>query len=170
MCGDGANDAPALRQAQIGIAVATATDIAKSAAGTVLTKPGLEGILSAVKQGRIIYQRVLIYAINSITKKIVLGMLIAVGLFMTGHGILSPLLMAPIVIVGDFLGMSLTTDSVTPSTHPNSWQIGIMAVAGIVMGLGPLAFSVGILATEYFIDKYDVAMLQSLTFVPLVAG
>jgi H+-transporting ATPase len=51
MCGDGANDAPALRQAQIGIAVSTATDVAKSAAGMVLTEPGLPGIVAAVKEG-----------------------------------------------------------------------------------------------------------------------
>ncbi|MGO9360715.1 MAG: HAD-IC family P-type ATPase, partial [Xanthobacteraceae bacterium] len=55
MCGDGANDGPALRQAQIGIAVSTATNVAKSAAGMVLTAPGLAGIVSAVKQGRIIF-------------------------------------------------------------------------------------------------------------------
>jgi H+-transporting ATPase len=68
MCGDGANDAPALRQAQIGIAVSTATDVAKSAAGMVLTTPGLAGIVFAVKEGRIIFQRVLTYTLNSITK------------------------------------------------------------------------------------------------------
>ncbi len=59
MCGDGANDAPALRQAQIGIAVSTATDVAKSAAGMVLTEAGLAGIVAAVKEGRITYQRIL---------------------------------------------------------------------------------------------------------------
>ena len=58
MCGDGANDAPALRQAQMGIAVSTATDVAKSAAGMVLTKPGLAGIVAAVKEGRVIFQRI----------------------------------------------------------------------------------------------------------------
>ncbi len=117
MCGDGANDAPALRQAQIGIAVSTATDVAKSAAGMVLTKPGLAGIVAAVKEGRIIFQRILTYTLNSITKKIVQVLFIAAGLVMTGHAILTPLLMALIMIVGDFLGMSLTTDNVRPSAH-----------------------------------------------------
>ena len=69
MCGDGANDAPALRQAQMGIAVSTATDVAKSAAGMVLTEPGMAGIVSAVKEGRMIFQRVLSYTLNSITKR-----------------------------------------------------------------------------------------------------
>ena len=69
MCGDGANDAPALRQAQMGIAVSTATDVAKSAAGMVLTRPGLTGIVAAVKEGRITFQRILSYTLNSITKK-----------------------------------------------------------------------------------------------------
>jgi len=170
MCGDGANDAPALRQAQIGIAVSTATDVAKSAAGMVLTTPGLGGIVSAVKQGRIIYQRVLTYTLNSITKKIVQVMFIAAGLVMTGHAILTPLLMAFIMIVGDFLGMSLTTDNVNPSIRPNSWQIGKLTVAGVVMGSGQLMFSVGILGMGHFIENYDVATLQTLAFVTVVCG
>src|ERR1039458_5695576 len=61
MCGDGANDAPALRQAQMGIAVSTATDVVKSAAGVVLINPGLTGIVAAVKEGRITFQRILTY-------------------------------------------------------------------------------------------------------------
>ena len=71
MCGDGANDAPALRQAQMGIAVSTATDVAKSAAGMVLTEPGLAGIVAAVKEGRVTFQRIQTYTLNSIIKKIV---------------------------------------------------------------------------------------------------
>jgi len=65
MCGDGANDAPALRQAQIGIAVSTATDVAKSAAGMVLTEPGLAGIVAAVREGRVTFQRIQTYTLNA---------------------------------------------------------------------------------------------------------
>src|ERR1022692_1014688 len=88
MCGDGANDAPALRQAQMGIAVFTATDVAKSAAGIVLTEPGLGGIVDAVQEGRITFQRILTYTMNSIVKKILMGLFLVVGLIMTGHAVL----------------------------------------------------------------------------------
>ena len=115
MCGDGANDAPALRQAQMGIAVSTATDVAKSAAGIVLTEPGLAGIVAAVKEGRVIFQRIQTYTLNSIIKKIVTVLFLIVGLIMTGHAILTPLLMVIVMITGDFLAMSLTTDNVRPS-------------------------------------------------------
>ena len=93
MCGDGANDAPALRQAQMGIAVSTATDVAKSAAGVVLINPGLVGIVAAVKEGRITFQRILTYTLNSVTKKIVQVLFLGVGLIMTGHAILTPCLL-----------------------------------------------------------------------------
>ena len=85
MCGDGANDAPALRQAQIGIAVSTATDVAKSAAGMVLTEPGIVGIVAAVKEGRVTFQRILSYTLNSITKKTVQVLFLIIGLIMTGE-------------------------------------------------------------------------------------
>src|SRR6202451_3874230 len=112
--GEGANDAPGLRHAQMGIAVSTATDVAKSAAGMVLTEPGLAGIVAAVKEGRVIFQRILSYTLNSITKKTVQVLFLAIGLIMTGQAILTPLLMVLIMITGDFLGMSLTTDNVRP--------------------------------------------------------
>ena len=170
MCGDGANDAPALRQAQIGIAVSTATDVAKSAAGMVLTVPGLAGIVSAVKQGRIIFQRILTYTLNSINKKIVQVLFIAAGLLMTGQAILTPLLMVLIMIVGDFLGMSLTTDNVHPSRRPNSWRIGRVTIAGAVMALGELVFCVAVLAVGDFVAGYQIETLRTLAFVTLVCG
>lgn len=120
MCGDGANDAPALRRARIGIAVATATDVAKSAAGMVLTEPGLGGIVSAIREGRRTFQRILTYTLNSIIKKIVTVLRLIVGLITTGHAVLTQLLMVILLIAGDFPAMSLTTDNVQPSPMPNA--------------------------------------------------
>jgi H+-transporting ATPase len=170
MCGDGANDAPALRQAQMGIAVSTATDVAKSAAGMVLTEPGLAGIVAAVKEGRIIFQRILSYTLNSITKKTVQGLFLAIGLVMTGHAILTPLLMVLIMITGDFLGMSLTTDNVRASPMPNAWRIGNLTVAGAMMGFGELVFCTSILAFGTYRMEFDIGALQTLAFIVIVFG
>jgi H+-transporting ATPase len=170
MCGDGANDAPALRQAQIGIAVSTATDVAKSAAGMVLTEPGLAGIVAAVKEGRITFQRIMTYTLNSILKKIVTALLLVFGLIMTGHAVLTPLLMVILMIAGDFLAMSLTTDNVDPSPSPNAWKIGNLTIAGVVMGIALLAFCTAVLATGKFALGLGTAALQTLTFVTLVFG
>jgi H+-transporting ATPase len=170
MCGDGANDAPALRQAQIGIAVSTATDIAKSAAGMVLTEPGLGGIVAAVKEGRVTFQRILTYTLNSIIKKVVTVLFLVLGLVMTGHAILTPLLMVIVMITGDFLSMSLTTDNVRPSPAPNSWRIGVLTIAGVALGLCLLAFCTGVLAVGEFALALDTGELRTLAFAALVFG
>ena len=170
MCGDGANDAPALRQAQIGIAVSTATDVAKSAAGVVLTEAGLGGIVAAVKEGRVTFQRILTYTLNSVMKKILQVLLLAVGLVMTGHAVLTPMLMVIVMITGDFLAMSLTTDRVRPSKMPNSWQIGRIMAAGVMLGLCFLAFSTAVLAVGKFQLHLGIDALQTLTVVSIVFG
>jgi H+-transporting ATPase len=170
MCGDGANDAPALRQAQMGIAVSTATDVAKSAAGMVLTEPGLVGIVAAVKEGRTTFQRILSYTLNSITKKTVQVLFLAIGLVMTGHAILTPLLMVLIMITGDFLGMSLTTDNVRPSPAPNAWQIGNLTIAGVLIGIGELVFCVAVFAFGLYRMRFGIEALQTLTFIAIVFG
>jgi len=170
MCGDGANDAPALRQAQIGIAVSTATDVAKSAAGMVLTEPGLTGIVAAVKEGRVTFQRIQTYTLNSILKKIVTSMLLVIGLVITGKAVLTPLLMVILMIAGDFLAMSLTTDNVDPSPTPNAWKIGNLTLAGIALGVALLAFCGGGLAIGRYVLHLGIDELRTLTFVLLVMG
>jgi len=170
MCGDGANDAPALRQAQIGIAVSTATDVAKSAAGVVLTEAGLGGIVAAVKEGRITFQRILTYTLNSVMKKILQVLLLAVGLVITGHAVLTPMLMVIVMISGDFLSMSLTTDRVQPSKMPNSWQIGRITIAGVILGVCFLAFSTAILVIGKFEMHLGIEALRTLCAVGIVFG
>ncbi len=170
MCGDGANDAPALRQAQIGIAVSTATDVAKSAGGMVLTEPGLAGIVAAVREGRTTFQRIQNYTINSVTKKIVTVLFLMAGLTMTGHAILTPLLMVIVMIAGDFLAMSLTTDNVRASLAPNAWHIGKLTIAGAILGGSMLVFCCAVLAVGTFALRLRTPALQTLSFVSLVFG
>lgn len=170
MCGDGANDAPALRQAQMGIAVSTATDVAKSAAGIVLTTPGLNGIVSAIRVGRLAFQRVLSYTLNSITKKTVQTLFLVVGLLMTGKAILTPFLMVLLMITGDFLGMALTSDNVRPSPKPNVWRINRITFAGVFTGLGELLFCSLMIAWAFYKWKYNIGTLQTMAFILIVFG
>ena len=168
MCGDGANDAPALRQAQIGIAVSSATDAAKSAAGLVLTEPGLAGIVASVHEGRITFQRILTYTLRSLVNKVRQVLFLAFGLVITGHPIITPLLMVMLMIAGDFLAMSSTTDNVRASPLPNRWRIDRLTVAGVLLGLGDLIFCAAILSYGYFWLRLPIDALQTLTVVTLV--
>lgn len=170
MCGDGANDAPALRQAQFGIAVSTSTDVAKSAAGLVLTEPGLSGIVNAVMEGRVAFQRILTYTLRSILHKVRQVPYLFIGLIMTGHAILTPMLVVISLITGDFLAMSSTTDNVVPSSKPNAWKIGDLTLMGILMGIFDLFFCVCILWVGHSRLKLSTESLQTLTLVNLVVS
>jgi H+-transporting ATPase len=168
MCGDGANDAPALRQAQMGIAVSTATDVAKSAAGIVLTEAGLGGIVASVKEGRIIFQRILTYILKSVTHKFLGALFLLAGILITGHAVLTPLLLVIAMITGDFLSMLATTDNVCASPVPNVWHVGSITAAGIFLGFFDLAFCTGVLAVGKYSLGFCVETLQTLSIVTLV--
>jgi H+-transporting ATPase len=168
MCGDGANDAPALRQAQMGIAVFTATDVAKSAAGIVLTEPGLGGIVTSVKEGRRTFQRILTYTLRSIVHKVVQVLFLTAGLVIIGHAILTPTLMVLMMVTGDFLAMSSSTDNVRPSPKPNRWRIRNLTIAGVIMGVVDLMFCVACLATGKYVIGLDTDSLRTFTVITLV--
>jgi ATPase, P-type (transporting), HAD superfamily, subfamily IC len=170
MCGDGTNDAPALRQAQIGIAVFTATDVAKAAAGMVLTEPGLGGIVFAVREGRIAFGRLLTYSLNMLLKKIEIVLFLAVGLALTGQAIMTPVLMVLMLMTNDFLAMSLTTDHASLSPMPIRWRMRNITAAALVFGVCKLAFSTGMLLLGKYCFGLDGAQLQTLAFVTLVVG
>lgn len=170
MCGDGANDAAALRQAHMGIAVAQATDIAKASAGLVLTEAGLGGVMAAVEEGRRTFQRVHSYALNSLVKKVATVLFIAIGFVMTKQAILSPLLMIVYLIAGDFLSMALATDRVDAARTPNSWRIDELSLIAVVLGLVQLGFATLVLAIGAFWLQLDSSALPTLAFLTLVFG
>lgn len=168
MCGDGVNDAPALRQAQMGVAVSTATDVAKSAASVVLTEPGLTGVVDAIKEGRAAFQRVLTYTLNALVKKFLLVPFLGVGLLTTGHAIVTPMQMALLLITGDFLTMAIATDRATPSSEPDVWRLGaITGAAASVAFAGLLLLSTVVLAGERQLGL-NIDELRTLAFVSLV--
>jgi H+-transporting ATPase len=168
MCGDGANDAPALRQAQMGIAVSTATDVAKAAAGIVLTDPGLGGIITCIKEGRSAFQRVLTYTLSILVNKSATLVVLGAGLVMTGHAVLTPLLQVLAMLAGDFVTMSRAADRVKPSPYPNAWRVRNLTLAAIPLGFFKLTYYVGVLAIGWFIGGLDPGQMRTLTLLMLV--
>src|ERR1017187_4125690 len=135
MTGDGVNDAPALRQAEVGIAVSTATDVAKGAASVVLTEAGLTNIVALVEQGRTIYQRILTWIINKISRTILKAAFVAIAFMVTGKFVVSAFAMLLLVFMTDFAKISLATDNVRPSKKPETWNIGGFITVSVALGV-----------------------------------
>jgi len=168
MCGDGANDAPALRQAQMGIAVSTATDVAKAAAGMVLTEPGLGGIVTAIKEGRAAFQRILTYTLTILVNKCVTLVVLGAGLIITAHAVLTPFLIALSMLTNDFVTMSRAADRARPSPYPNAWRIRNLVLAAIPLALFRLFYCLVVLAAGWYGMRFGPGRMQTLTFVMLV--
>jgi H+-transporting ATPase len=139
MTGDGVNDAPALRQAEVGIAVSTATDVAKAAASVVLTDPGLTNIIGLVQQGRAIYQRILTWVINKISRTILKAAFVTIAFVVTGKFVVSAFAMLLLVFLTDFAKVSLATDNVRSSKKPETWAIGGFVTVSVALGVAMVA-------------------------------
>ncbi len=167
MCGDGANDAPALRQAQLGIAVSTATDVAKAAAGVVLTEPGLGGIVGCIKEGRSAFQRVLTYTLMILVNKCVTLIVLGTGLIITGHAVLTPFLQALAMLTNDFVTMARAADRARPSPYPNAWRVRNLTLAAVPLGGFRLLYLIAVLGFCWYGLRLAPDQMQTLTFVML---
>jgi H+-transporting ATPase len=134
MTGDGVNDAAALKQAEVGIAVKSATDVAKGAASAVLTLDGLEPIVEMVKIGRMVYQRVLTWVINKIVKTFQVVVFVVLAFLVTGNFVVSIFSMVLYLFLTDFVTLSLSTDTVRFSQKPDMWNIGWVVRLGVLVG------------------------------------
>jgi H+-transporting ATPase len=134
MTGDGVNDAPALRQAEVGIAVSNATDVAKGAASAVLTEEGLSNIVGLVEVGRMIYQRIVTWTLNKIVKTFQVAVFIAVAFFLTGYYVVSALDIILLLFFLDFVTISLSTDRARWSKLPEKWNVTGLVKVGVLLG------------------------------------
>ncbi|KAG9157502.1 hypothetical protein Leryth_010335 [Lithospermum erythrorhizon] len=163
MTGDGVNDAPALKKADIGIAVDDATDAARSASDIVLTEPGLSVIISAVLTSRAIFQRMKNYTIYavSITIRIVMGFMLLALIWKFDF---SPFMVLIIAILNDGTIMTISKDRVKPSPVPDSWKLKEIFATGVVLGaymaIMTVVFFYLAAETDFFSDTFHVKSIR----------
>lgn len=168
MTGDGVNDAPALKQAEVGIAVSNATDVAKAAASMILTQAGLTNIVAAVESSRRIYQRMVTYTLKKIIMTIVIAFFLSLSLILTGTFVTTPMLIILSMFANDFVTMSIATDRVTISPQPNRWQVHQLVAAALSISLPLLLIAFTIFEYARVVLRLPLPQLQTLIFVMLV--
>ncbi|MEI8199837.1 MAG: plasma-membrane proton-efflux P-type ATPase [Eubacteriales bacterium] len=169
MTGDGVNDSPALKQAELGTAVSDAADVAKASASIVLTRPGLGEIIDAVMISRQTYQRILTWVINKITKVVEIVILFTIGFFWLHDMVISLLGMSLLVFANDFATMSIATDNVKSTDSPNKWNIKNLTAASAILGLlfaceDLLIVFIGIKFFKLGLNELRTLVLLSLVF------
>jgi H+-transporting ATPase len=168
MTGDGVNDAPALKQAEVGIAVKSATDAAKQAASVILLHEGLESIISLITVGRTIHHRITNWVVSKISKTLFTVVYVCASYIMTGQFVVSAFDMVLLLFIIDFVTLTLSTDIVSWSKKPENWKIKPMVKNGFLLGLFLIVEALTWLyvGKKYF-DISNIDQLHSFGFATL---
>ena len=165
MTGDGVNDAPALRQADVGIAVSSATDVAKAAASLILTRPGLGGILMAIDGSRRIYRRMETWVLAMVTRKMGIPPFLALGVLLFGVFALNPTAMILFMLSGDVATFALAGDQVIPARTPDRWIVRRLVAVGLGLAALLLLASAGVFWLAANVLHLGLAQTQTVDFL-----
>lgn len=168
MTGDGVNDAPALERADVGVAVSSAVDVAKSAASLVLTGPGLSGVLTAIEVGRRIYQRMLTYTLNMSVKKLEIPVFLAVGFLALHTYVITPRLLLLLILTNDLSTMTLAADRARASPRPERWRGRALVLTAFGIALPWLAFLLAVVEVGRRVGHLAPGPSHTLVFLALV--
>ena len=153
---------------EVGIAVTSATDVAKASTSLVLTNPGLTDTLAAVETSLRIYQRMLTYTLNKVIKIVEIALFLSIGVILTRTFIITPLLIVMLLFTNDFVTMSIAMDHVTASPTPDRWHIRTLMLDGMSLGSLILLLSFGLFFYGCDFLRLPLSQLQTLVFVTLV--
>jgi len=170
MTGDGVNDAPALKQAEVGVAVHNATDVAKSSASIILTKDGLQGILSPVRLGRVTFERFNIWMLNKVSRTLMKVCFIVLALILFSKYVVSTTTLLLLLLITDFVFISTSNSNVKISIKPAQWNIPQLALTGAVQGILMAVEALGLLAIgwHYFDLAAHPGQLYTFTYLTLL--
>ena len=171
MTGDGVNDAPALKKADAGIAVAGATDAAKSAADIVLTRPGLSVIIDAMKESRRIFQRMNSYAIYRIAETIRVLFFIALSILVFNFYPVTAIMIVLLALFNDAPIMAIAYDNVRYAQTPEKWNMRVVLGMATFLGIIGVISSFLIFYIGEHVLQLSRDLVQSFIFLKLaVAG